>query len=67
MLQYLPGHVSVFGWFEEKEAVISSDGLVDFRADLCPHELLRKLVEYVFTHLHCEAHDNLRCTVGRPI
>ncbi|KAH8116223.1 glutamine synthetase/guanido kinase [Phellopilus nigrolimitatus] len=45
LLPYAPGHVSVMGWFEEKEAVKGSDGRDTFQAALCPRALLRRVVE----------------------
>ena len=38
---YAPGHVSLMGWFEEKEATVGGS----LEVDLCPRTQLRRVVE----------------------
>ncbi|KAF7354211.1 Glutamine synthetase/guanido kinase [Mycena venus] len=45
VLQYKPGHASVLGWFEEKTAVVGSDGQLSSQVDLCPRRILHQVAE----------------------
>ena len=45
VLPFAPGHASVMGWFEEKEAVKGPDGQDTFKTPFCPRALLQRIVE----------------------
>ncbi|THH03709.1 hypothetical protein EW145_g6067 [Phellinidium pouzarii] len=42
LLPFAPGHASVLGWFEEKEAPADAE---TFEAALCPRAILRKIIK----------------------
>lgn len=44
LLPFAPGHASVMGWFQEKEAMGGKDGNELFKTPLCPRTLLQNIV-----------------------
>lgn len=44
---FAPGHMAVFGRFEEKVAIEGADGRPSVAVNLCPRTLLRRILEYV--------------------